>query len=232
MATYVIVGASKGIGKEIALKLIQENHRVINFSRTASELQGIENFIWDAESSASEIFQSVNEPIAGLVYAPGTINLKPFNRFTIENFEKDLRINFLGAVEVIQTLLPQLKAAGSSSIVLFSTVAVQTGMSFHASIASSKGAIEGLTKSLAAEFASLNIKVNAIAPSLTKTELAGALVNSPEKIEVAAKRHPLNKIGEPEEIADLAYFLLSPKNSWMTGQILHLDGGLSTLKPL
>jgi NAD(P)-dependent dehydrogenase (short-subunit alcohol dehydrogenase family) len=232
MAKYVVVGASKGIGRQIASDLLQANHQVINFSRTASDLPGIENQIWDAESSSFDSFQQIEGPLTGLVYAPGTISLKPFNRFTIENFEKDLKINFLGAVGAIQAILPQLKASGNASIVLFSTVAVQTGMNFHASIASAKGAIEGLTKSLAAELAASNIKVNAIAPSLTQTELAGALLNSPEKIEASAKRHPLNKIGQPADISNLACLLLAENNNWITGQILHVDGGMSTLKPL
>ena len=232
MGKFVVVGASKGIGKQIAKNLLEANHQVVNFSRTASDLPGIENHTWNAETDQFEVFQQIEGGINGLIYAPGTISLKPFNRFTIDNFEKDLKINFLGAVGAIQALLPGLKASGNASIVLFSTVAVQTGMNFHASIASSKGAIEGLTKSLAAEFAASNIKVNAIAPSLTNTELAGALLNSPEKIEVSAKRHPLNRIGQPADIADLACFLLSEKNNWITGQILHVDGGVSTLKPL
>jgi len=232
MGKFIVIGASKGIGKQIASDLLKENHQVINFSRTASSLSGIENYTWDAESDSFEIFQEIQGPIDGLVYCPGTISLKPFNRFTSKDFERDYKINVLSAIGVIQALLNSLKSSESSSIVLFSTVAVQTGINFHASIASAKGAIEGLTKSLAAEFASSNIKVNAIAPSLTQTELAAALTNTPEKIEIAAKRHPLNRIGQPEDIANLACFLLNHQNQWITGQILHIDGGLSSLKPL
>ncbi len=232
MGNFVIVGASKGIGKQLAIYLIHEGHQVFNFSRTPSDIQGINNIIWDAESHNFEVFQEINESIDGFAYCPGTISLKPFNRFTRADFEKDFSINVLGAIGAIQAILPRLKEATSSSIVLFSTVAVQTGMNFHASIASAKGAIEGLTRSLAAELASSQVKVNAIAPSLTKTDLSSNLLNSPEKIEVSAKRHPLNKIGYPEDIASLAVFLLSEKNNWITGQIIHIDGGMSTLKPL
>ncbi len=232
MGKFIVVGGSKGIGKKIASELLIDGHEVFNFSRTASDLAGILNYTWDAESDNFDVFQNIQGSIDGLVYCPGTISLKPFNRFTSKDFEKDFKINVLSAVGVIQALINGLKSSSSSSIVLFSTVAVQTGMNFHASIAAAKGAIEGLTKSLAAEFASSNIKVNAIAPSLTQTELAASLTNSPEKIEASAKRHPINRIGQPEDIASLACFLLNKQNQWITGQILHVDGGLSTLKPL
>ena len=135
----------------------------------------------------------------------------------------------MGAIAVIQKLLPNLKQAETSSIVLFSTVAVQTGMGFHASIAASKGAIEGLARSLASEFAP-KIRVNCIAPSLTDTPLAERLLNSPEKREASAARHPLKAIGAPADIASAAAFLLSDQASWMTGQILHIDGGMSSVR--
>jgi 3-oxoacyl-[acyl-carrier protein] reductase len=159
-----------------------------------------------------------------------TIVLKPFQRLTVENFLEDFNINFLGAVKVIQSCLDRLKkASDGASIVLFSTVAVKAGMAFHASVASAKGAVEGLTRSLAAEFAP-RIRVNAIAPSLTDTPLAQNLLSSAERRQASAERHPLKRIGSPRDIAQLAAHLLSDSGSWITGQIIHVDGGMGSLR--
>ena len=232
MGNYLVIGGTSGIGKTITESLIQEGNSVITFSRNSPQTSPIDNHqhvIWDATNPETPSIDFAH--LDGLVYCPGTINLKPFHRFTDEEILEEFTINTLGAVRILRNMLPLLKKSPSPSVVLFSTVAVQTGMPFHANISMAKGAIEGLTRSLAAEWAPL-IRVNAIAPSLTQTPLAEKLTSTPEKIEASAKRHPLQKIGTPQNIADAALFLLSDKSAWMTGQIMHIDGGMGSLKLL
>ena len=145
-----------------------------------------------------------------------------------DHFSEDLEINFLSLVKVVHELLPKLKKADQASLVFFSTVAVQIGMPFHTSVAAAKGAIEGFAKSLAAEYAP-NFRVNVIAPSLTDTPLAGKLLSSEDKKEKMAERHPLKRVGTTKDIAKVASFLLQDDSSWITGQIIGVDGGMSTL---
>jgi NAD(P)-dependent dehydrogenase (short-subunit alcohol dehydrogenase family) len=171
----------------------------------------------------------INGPIDGLVYFPGTINLKPFHRYKHEEVMNDLTVNVLGAFQSVQKYLPNLKQGTNSSVVLFSSVAATTGMTFHTSIALAKGAIEGLTRSLAAEFAP-TIRVNAIAPSLTNTPLGEKFLSTPEKMEASAQRNPMKKVGTSEDLSNSIEFLLSEKSAWITGQVLHVDGGMGTLR--
>ena len=220
----VIVGGNSGIGKATAEILKASGANLFLYSKSGSGTIALDT------STDFEEMPGLPEVIDGIVYAPGTINLKPFHRISIDDFKKEMEVNFFGAVRVLQACLKGLKKSSAPSVVLFSTVAVQTGMGFHAGIASAKGAIEGLTRSLAAEWAPSKIRVNAIAPSLTETPLASALLSTPEKKEASDKRHPLGRIGSAEDIAASTVFLLSPQSSWMTGQILHVDGGMSTLK--
>jgi 3-oxoacyl-[acyl-carrier protein] reductase len=230
---YLVIGGSSGIGLELAKKLLNQGHNVYAASRHKGDLPNEAKFIeLDVLENIESLKLALPEKIDGLAYCPGTINLKPFARLKEEDFLNDYKVNVLGAVKVIQSVFNNLKNAGNSSIVLFSTVAVQQGMGFHASIAAAKGAIEGLTKSLAAEFASIKIRVNAIAPSLTATPLASQLISTPERKEASDKRHPLGRIGTAEELADAAYFLISPQSSWITGQILGIDGGMSSIRTL
>ena len=220
----VIIGGNSGIGKAVA-KLAQESGAtVFSYSRSgegSGKLDVTENF--------SEI-TDLPEVIDGLVYCPGSINLKPFHRISIADFQSEMELNFFGAVRVLQACMKNLKKSDQASVVLYSTVAVQTGMGFHSGIASAKGAVEGLVRSLAAEWAPNNIRVNAVAPSLTDTPLAQQLLSTDDKRAASDKRHPLGRIGKPEDIAEATMFLLSEKSSWMTGQILAVDGGMSSLK--
>lgn len=229
MKNTVVVGGTEGIGKELVHRLTDGN--VFVMARSKPEPPAGENihFIQADVTQQAMDLSSLPDVITGLVYCPGSINLKPFHRLTEAEFLADWQINFMGAVRLIQALLPALKRSEGASVVLFSTVAAGIGMPFHASIASAKGAVEGLTRSLAAELAP-GIRVNCVAPSLTQTTLADKLVNTSEKREGAAKRHPLQRIGGAGDSAAMVLFLLSPDSGWITGQVMHVDGGLSTLK--
>jgi NAD(P)-dependent dehydrogenase (short-subunit alcohol dehydrogenase family) len=230
---YLIVGGASGIGLALTHRLADEGNKVVVLSRNLNQLQlneNIEHHKFDVLDD-NQIFPAIDGEMDGLAYFPGSINLKPFKSLKEQDYIDDFKINALGAVKVVNQYLPNLKKVDKSSIVLFSTIAVQTGMPYHASIAMAKGAVEGLTRSLAAEFAP-KIRVNAIAPSLTDTPLASKLLNNDEKKETSAKRHPLNSVGKAEDIADAAYYLISDKSSWVTGQILHVDGGMSSLRLL
>jgi 3-oxoacyl-[acyl-carrier protein] reductase len=231
MGNYVIIGGTKGIGLQLTKQLVASQNQVYVFSRNKNGLEDHSSLHYTALDSETENIDlsSLPEKIDGLVYCPGSILLKPFARFTEQDFMHDWQLNVMGAVRIIQQLSPQLKKSDAPSIVLFSTVAVTIGMPYHSSIAMAKGAIEGLTRSLAAEFAP-KIRVNCIAPSMTDTPLAESFLSSEEKRLAIAKRHPLQRVGQPDELAALASFLLSEKAGWITGQIFHADGGMSSLK--
>ncbi|WP_343658891.1 SDR family oxidoreductase [Chryseobacterium sp.] len=231
MKNIVIIGCGQGIGFAAA-KILSENHNVIGISRTENtEIKNLNIQFHPMDILSGNLNEIIfPEVIDGLVYAPGSINLKPFNRLSIEDFENDFEVNVLGAVKTIQKLLPNLKKSESASVVLFSSVAAKLGMPFHASISASKSAVEGLMKSLAAELSAQKIRVNAIAPSLTDTNLAATLLSTPEKREASGKRHPLQRLGTADEIAKMVEFLLSENSSWITGQIIGIDGGMSKIK--
>lgn len=227
MKTTLIIGASSGIGKSLAQKLISQGENVISISRNTPDLQYSQSFIHDVLSDNE--FPKIEGAIDGLVYCPGSINLKPFRGIKVQDFKNDFELHVIGAIKSIQAYSSNLQLSKNASIVLFSSVAVQVGMTFHSSVSMSKGAIEGLTKALAAEF-SPKIRVNCVAPSLTATPLADKFLNTPEKLEASNNRHPLKRIGATEDISNSVEFLLSEKSSWITGQVLHVDGGMSTLK--
>lgn len=226
---YLVIGGSKGIGKACVEMLLEQGHEVKVASRSNKEIDHlpVEHIELDVTGDVSEIEDAFDE-LNGLIYCPGSINLKPFHRFKTEDFSNDFDLNVLGAVKCIQATLPALKA-GNGSIVLFSTVAVQQGMSFHASVAASKGAIEGLARSIAAEYAPA-IRCNVIAPSLTDTPLAEGLLSNDKKREANADRHPLKRVGNTNDIASLATHLVSENGTWISGQVFGVDGGMSRLR--
>ena len=228
---YVVVGGSSGIGLSLTMQLVNDGHQVYVISRTTGRLTAHPNLTHLACNVLEDPIpiDLLPDAIHGLAYCPGSINLKPFRGLKPEQFLADFNINVIGAVKVLQALQKPLKKAGESSIVFFSTVAVQQGMPFHASIAAAKGAIEGITRSLAAEWAP-KIRVNCIAPSLTDTPMASRLLSSDDKREASANRHPLKKVGSPEDVAAFAKILLSQTSSWVTGQVFGIDGGLSSVR--
>ena len=225
-----IVGGSNGIGLSL-IKQISSKNKIYSASRNDNNLNdyNVKYIKYDSVNDLEIDTSILPEKIDGFVYCPGSINLRPFNTLKTESFLEDYKINFLGAIKSLKMILPLMQKSDNSSIVFFSTVAVSTGMPFHSSISSSKGAIEGLTRSLAAEFAP-KIRVNSIAPSIVKTNLSEKFLNSDLKIEKASERHPLGRIGKVEEISKLTSYLLSDDSSWVTGQVINIDGGIGSIR--
>ncbi len=231
MATVLIIGGSSGIGLELTNKLSDQGYNVIaTYNQHSITSEKINLTYHHLNVMDKEIDLSfLPEVVDGLVYCPGTVNLKPFNRLKPEDFTNDFELQVVGAVKVIQRALPHLQKCVSPSVVLFSTVAVQQGFNFHSLVSSSKGAIEGLVRALAAEFAP-KVRVNCVAPSLTDTPLTQKLINPQERRMQNDQRHPLKRIGSPSDIANAVEFLLSEKSAWVTGQVLHVDGGMSAIR--
>ena len=230
MKTYIIIGASSGIGLQLAKTLADKGDTVIG-TYNSHPVENSPNITYHPLNvTAAELDLSfLPDVIDGIVYCPGSINLKPFGRIKAEDFLSDFNLQVGGLIKILQYAFPALKKSEHAAVVVFSTVAVQLGLSFHSQVSASKGAIEGLTKALSAEWAP-SIRVNCIAPSLTDTPLAANLLNTEEKKAANALRHPLKKIGTASDIANMASFLLSENAAWITGQIIHVDGGMSTIK--
>ena len=228
MKNILLIGGSTGIGYELSQKLKEDNNIFIS---TRNQDKFNHPNIKTNELDLDKEFETdwLPENLDGFIYLPGTINLRPFKGLKPSVFIEDFNINVMGCIKILQKVLPKIQAAENPSIVMFSTVAVKIGMPFHSSVSSSKGAIEGLTRSLAAEFAP-KIRVNAIAPSILDTPLAEKFLNSETKLENLRNRHPMKEIGSPEDISEVVKFLLEDNSKWMTGQIIPFDGGMSSVK--
>jgi NAD(P)-dependent dehydrogenase (short-subunit alcohol dehydrogenase family) len=226
MRKIAIVGGSKGIGFAILQKLVEDN-QIINISRSSPNLRHVNLTHHDCDVLVDEL-PDLSE-IDSLIYCPGSINLKPISRLKLDDFRNDFEINVIGAIKAVQKYLPQLKKGTHPSILLFSTVAAKLGMPFHASVAAAKSAVEGVTKSLGAELAP-TIRVNAIAPTVTDTDLASKLLRNEKMIENIIQRHPLKKYLDPKEVADMADFLVSNTSASISGQIFEMDCGIVSFK--
>ena len=226
MKTIIIVGGSKGIGKAIIEKLIP-NYLIINLSRSKPHIehQNLKHYNCDVLSDELPAVERAD----GLIYCPGSINLKPFKRLSLDDFRTDFEINVIGAVRSIQACAPALVQSENGSIVLFSTVATAMGMPFHASVSTAKSAVEGLMKSVAADLAP-KVRVNAIAPTITQTDLAAKLLRNERMIENTIQRHPLKKFLDPSEVAAMAEYLISNGSKSVSGQVFKLDCGIVSLK--
>ncbi len=222
----LLIGGTHGIGHSL-VHLLHNNYSVFVASRTTEGLDGLNVTHIPFDATTDDLDTSnLPDELHGFVYCPGSINLKPFKMMSLDIFEQDMQLNFFSLVKTVKTIIG--KMSEGASMVFFSTVAVGTGMPFHTSVAAAKGAIEGFAKSMAAEYAP-KIRVNVVAPSLVDTPLAGRLLSNDKKVEMMSQRHPLKRVGKPEDIANIAAFLLSDDSSWMTGQIVGVDGGMSTL---
>jgi len=230
MKTYVVFGGSRGIGAALVSVLLKDGHAVLNVSRNDSEEKHV-NLSYHSLDVLKQDWDSLPalQEIHGLAYCPGSIDLKPLRRVSVDDMKEAMDVNLYGALKAIQWAYPVMRKTPNAAVVLFSTVAVSQGMPFHTVVASAKGAVEGFAKSLAAEFAP-KVRVNCIAPSLTDTELAGDLLRDDKRREASAERHPLKRIGQREDIAHAAQYLLGGESSWVTGQVLHVDGGMSSIR--
>lgn len=224
----LLIGGSHGIGREL-IDLLIDKHNLYVVSREAEDLKNLDlkHFKFDVLHDDLKDLE-LPERLDAFVYFPGSINLKPFKLLKPKDFEEEMQLNFFSLVKSLQAVLPNLKKSEQASLVFYSSIAAQKGMPFHTSVAAAKAAIEGFAKSLAAEYAP-SFRVNVIAPSLIDTPLAEKLLSNEKKVETMKERHPLKRVGTAADIAQLTAFLLEDQSSWITGQVLGVDGGLSQL---
>ncbi len=230
MASYLIIGGSSGIGRALVDQLLDEGHQVQVWAREQRDLPNSPQLKFQSVDVLGDDIPKEQLPseLDGLVYCPGSIDLRSFRGLKPEVFRTAFELNVVGAVRCIQAAEKALKQGTNPAIVLFSTVAVQKGMPFHAAVAAAKGGVEGLTRSLAAEYAP-TIRVNAIAPSLTDTPLTVKLLSTAEKRQATAERHPLKRIADAQEIAAMAAFLLNEQAAFITAQVIGMDGGIGRI---
>ena len=226
MKTIIIVGGSRGIGRA-TIEALLPNYKLINISRNAPDFEHANLTHYNSDVISDDLPNI--ESADGLIYCPGSINLKPFKRLSLEDFRNDFEINVIGAIKSIQAYSPALIKSESGSIVLFSTVATAMGMPFHASVSTAKSAVEGLMKSVAADLAP-KVRVNAIAPTITQTDLAAKLLRNERMVENTIQRHPLKKFLEPGEVASMVEYLISDVSKSISGQVFKLDCGIVSLK--
>ncbi|MFT0715147.1 SDR family NAD(P)-dependent oxidoreductase [Flagellimonas lutimaris] len=222
----LLIGGSYGIGLEMAKKLSKDN-QVYVASRSNEQLSNIDVTHIPFDVLTDDISEkAIPENLDGFVYCPGSINLKPFKTIGVDTIQNDMEINFIALAKTVKSIINIMN--NGSSMVFFSTVAVGTGMPFHTSVSAAKGAIEGFARALAAEYAP-KVRVNVIAPSLVDTPLSERLLSNDKKKEMMSERHPMKRVGSASDIANMATFLLDSDNSWITGQVIGVDGGMSSL---
>ena len=230
-SNYLVVGGSHGIGSGVVRNLLASDANVINVSRSASAFASDDRLTHLSMDVTEDQLDKTQLPdrLAGFVYCPGSINLGPVRQLNRQTMTQDYHLNVIAAIECLQAALPALKAGGLASVVFFSTVAVNQGMTMHSSVSAVKGAIEGLTRSLAAELAP-KVRINCVAPGLTETPLSQRFLSSDQKKAAMAEKHPLRRVGEIEDVAALVTFLLGSNSAWITGQIIGVDGGMSAIR--
>ncbi len=228
---YLVVGGSHGIGRGLVDRLAESGSAVTVVSRAAENSDAhpaVSHLSCDVTETALQVSQ-LPDRLDGFAYCPGSINLGPIRQLNRDKMVSDYQLNVVSAVECLQAALPALKASGNGAALFFSTVAVAQGMTMHASVSAVKGALEGLTRSLAAEL-SPKVRVNCIAPGLTQTPLSEKFLSSEQKQSAMAEKHPLKRVGQVEDIASMAAFLLGSEASWVTGQVVRVDGGMSAVR--
>ncbi len=228
MKNILVIGGSSGIGKEVVKTLSKKSNIIATYNTNYQETNNSVVFKeYDVVKDQPEKLE-IEDSLNSIIYCPGSINLKPFNRYSEQELIEDFQINVTGFLKILTHYKKNLLNSENASVVLFSSVAAQKGISFHTQVACSKGAIEALTRTLAAELAP-KIRINAIAPSLLKTSLSAKFLNTDKKIQSNKLRHPLKEIGDPKDVASMVEFLINDHAKWITGQIINIDGGLSKL---